>query len=165
MYIKWGTIELSKYSFKWTLIIISTSVFIYHGINLIYLWGDIPNQIAIHFSGGSPDNGGPKTILFILPVISFLFWISIGLLIRNPEKLNYVNLTEENREVQYSKVGKGMLLIQNFGFIFLILVNEAILNNAVGEEFSLPFTIAIALLVMCFLIPFYLLFWAATLKY
>ena len=149
------------------LIIISTAIFIfiYHGFNLIYLWSDIPNQIAIHFSNGKPDNWGTKFILFIMPIISVLIWFFMGLLVKSPEKLNYVNLTEDNKKNQYSKAEKVTLLIQYFGSTTFILANEALLRNAIGMESTLPFSIAIILLAMCFIAPIYLLFWSATLRY
>ena len=149
------------------LIIISVAIFIfiYHGFNLIYLWSDIPNQIAIHYSNGEPDNWGTKFILFIMPIISVLIWFFMGLLVKSPEKLNYVNLTEDNKKNQYSKAEKVTLLIQYFGSTTFILANEALLRNAIGMESTLPFSIAIILLAMCFIAPIYLLFWSATLRY
>jgi hypothetical protein len=150
---------------KFTLIIISTSILIYHGFNIFHLWSDIPNQIAIHFSNEQPDNWGSKYFLFIMPIISFFFWLLIQILIRKPEKLNYVNLTEKNKEIQYLKAEKVMLLIQYLGSITFIFANEAFLRSAVGMETTLPLSIAIVLLAVCIISPLYLLFWGATLKY
>ncbi|RCW76945.1 DUF1648 domain-containing protein [Saliterribacillus persicus] len=126
-------------SLKSTLIIISTAIFLYHAFHLLYLWSDIPNQIAIHFSSGKPDNWGSKFILFIMPAVSVLIWYLMGLLVKNPEKLNYINLTEENKEIQYSKAEKVTLLIQYLGSIAFIFANEALLRNSVemGSRFYL----------------------------
>ncbi|NMH68252.1 hypothetical protein HF072_05605 [Bacillus sp. RO3] len=57
-----------------------------------------------------------------------------------------------------------MILIQSLGSIAFLVGNEAFLRRSVGIETSLPFTIAIGLLAICFLAPLYLLFWATTLK-
>ena len=152
-------------SFKLTLIIISSAIVIYHGFNLIYLWSDIPNQIAIHFSNGEPDNWGSKFILIIMPIVSVLIWFFMGLIVKKPEKLNYVNLTEDNKKTQYSKAKKVTLLIQHFGSMTFIFANEALLRNAIGMESNLPFSIAIVFLAICFISPIYLLFWSTTLKY
>ncbi|MCM3672057.1 DUF1648 domain-containing protein [Mesobacillus maritimus] len=151
--------------FKITLMIISTFILCYHIFKLFYLWSEIPFQIAIHFSSETPDNWGPKYILFIIPIVSILSWLLIGLLVKNPERLNYVNLTEANKKIQFTRAERVMLLIQNLSFISFILANEALLKNAVGMESSLPFSIAIVLLVICFIAPVYLLIWASTLKY
>ncbi|WP_058306310.1 DUF1648 domain-containing protein [Gracilibacillus massiliensis] len=151
--------------FKLTLIIISTAIFLYHAFHLLYLWSDIPNQIAIHFSRGKPDNWGSKFILFMMPAVSVFIWYLMGVLVKNPEKLNYINLTEENKEIQYSKAEKATLLIQYLGSITLIFANEALLRNSVEMDSILPFSIAIVLLAICFIAPLYLLFWAASLKY
>ena len=152
-------------SFKLTLIIISTAIFLYHVFHLLYLWSEIPNQIAIHFSSGKPDNWGSKFILFIMPAISVLIWFLMGLLVKNTDKLNYINLTEENKEIQYSKAEKVTLLLQYLSSITFIFANEALLRNSVEMESFMPLSIAIVLLTICFIAPIYLLFWATSLKY
>jgi hypothetical protein len=151
--------------FKFTLIVISTSILFYHGFNLFHLWSDIPNKIAIHFSNDQPDNWDSKYFLFIMPIVSVFFWLLIQILVRKPEKLNYVNLTEKNKEIQYLKAEKVMLLIQYLGSITFIFANEAFLRSAVGMETTMPLSIAIVLLAICIISPLYLLFWGATLKY
>jgi hypothetical protein len=160
-----GKIKMKNKPFKLTLTIISISIFLYHGFNLFYLWSDIPNQIAIHFSNDQPDNWGSKYFLLIMPIISILFWLLLQLLVRKPEKLNYVNLTERNKEIQFLKAEKVMLLIQSLGSISFLFANEAFLRSAIGMEITLPLSIAIVLLAICMIAPLYLLFWSATLKY
>lgn len=151
--------------FKITLSIISILIFGYHIFNLFYLWSDIPSQIAIHFTGKTSDNWGSKYFLFVMPVLSILIWFLIGLLVKNPEKMNYVNLTEANKEIQFARAGKVMLLIQNLGFIAFVMANEALLRNAAGLESAFPFAVSLFLLAICLIAPFYLLFWAFLLKY
>ncbi|MFI8575331.1 DUF1648 domain-containing protein [Rossellomorea aquimaris] len=149
---------------KLTLILLSTTILLYHTFHLFYLWSEIPDTIAIHFSKGEPDQWGSKYFLFIMPIVSILIWFFIGLLAKKPEKLNYVNLTEENKKVQYVKAEKVMVFIQYMGAVTIIFANEAFLRNAVGMESGFPFSIAIVLLAICFMAPIYHLFWAATLK-
>ncbi|WRP07441.1 DUF1648 domain-containing protein [Rossellomorea aquimaris] len=149
---------------KLTLILISTTILFYHTFHLLYLWSEIPNTIAIHFNKGEPDHWGSKYILFIMPIVSVLTWLLIGLLVKKPENLNYVNLTEENKEIQYIKAKKVMLVIQYLGSLTFVSANEAALRNAVGMDSRLPFSIAVVLLCICFIAPIYHLFWAATLK-
>lgn len=150
---------------KLTLIIISISILFYHGFNLFYLWSDIPNQIAIHFSNGQSDNWGSKLLMFVMPVISIFIWIFMQIVVRKPEKLSYVNLSEKNKKIQYLKAEKVLVLIQYLASIALIFANEAFLRSAVGIDTRLPLAIAIFLLTICFIAPLYLLIWAATLKY
>ena len=151
--------------FKVTLVIISISILCYHIFQLFYLWADIPERIAIHFTNDAPDNWGPKYILYIMPILGIFIWFLIGLLVKKPEKLNYINLTEANKEIQFSRTGKVLILIQNLSFISFILANEALLRYSVGIDSSLPFIISLTLLAICFITPFYLLIWASTLKY
>ncbi len=87
-----------------------------------------------------------------MPSISVLTWYLIGLLVKNPEKLNYINLTEENKEIQYSKSEKVTLLIQYVGSITFIFDNEALLRNSVEMRSILPFSIAIVLLALFILL-------------
>ncbi|MHA7136664.1 DUF1648 domain-containing protein [Rossellomorea arthrocnemi] len=149
---------------KLPLILLSTTILLYHTFHLFYLWSEIPDTIAIHFNKGEPDQWGSKNILFIMPIVSTLIWFLIRLLAKKPEKLNYVNLTEGNKKIQYVKAEKVMVLIQYMGAVTFIFANEAFLRNAVGMESRLPFSIALGLLCICFIAPIYHLFWAATLK-
>ncbi|WP_176474101.1 DUF1648 domain-containing protein [Niallia circulans] len=151
--------------FKVTLVIISISILCYHIFKLFYLWADIPERIAIHFTNDTPDNWGPKYILYIMPILGIFFWFLMGLLVKKPEKMNYINLTGANKEIQFSRTSKVMILIQNISFLSFILANEALLRYSVGIDSSLPFIISLTLLAICCIAPIYLLIWASTLKY
>ncbi|MEI2664121.1 DUF1648 domain-containing protein [Rossellomorea sp. LJF3] len=155
---------MKKETLKWILIIISTTTLFYLILHLIILWSEIPNTIPIHFSNGKPDHWGSKYFLFIMPAVSLVTWFLIGLVVNKPEKLNYVNLTEENKQIQYVRAEKGMLLLQYLGSMVFVFASEAALRNAVGMEGTLPLSIAISLLAICILAPMYHLFWAAMLK-
>lgn len=151
--------------FKITILIISISIFCYHIFNLFSLWSTIPERIAIHFTSDTTDNWGSKYFLLLMPTLSIFVWLIIGLLVKKPEKMNYINLTEANKEIQFLKTEKVMILVQNFSFLFLILANEAFLRYTVGMESNIPFVFSLTLLALCLIAPIYLLFWAATLKY
>lgn len=150
---------------KVLLFIFSFSIFCYHLFHLITLWTNIPDRIAIHFTNDTPDNWGPKYILIIMPLLSMILWNLIGLFAKNPEKMNYVNLTDANKEMQYARAEKVMILMQNFGSLSLIFANDALLKHSVGIDSSLPIIISLTLLGICFIAPIYLFIWAATLKY
>lgn len=143
---------------------ISLFVFSYHLVNLFLFWEDIPNRIAIHFTNDEPDNWGTKYFLLIMPFIGVLTWWLIGLLTKRPDKLNYINLTEYNREKQYKKAKKIIILNQNLFFILFILANEAFLRYVIDKENSLFLFLPISLLVVALLSSFYHLIWAARLK-
>lgn len=128
--IKVKTIKLVLFS-------ISGVVLIYHLVNLMLFWPEIPERIAIHFTGEEPDIWGTKNFLLIIPFPALLVWWLIGLLTKHPEKLNYINLTEKNREKQYNMASSVMLLTQNLSFIILILANESLLRNALEMENSI----------------------------
>lgn len=151
--------------FKITILIISIFIFCYHVFNLFSLWPRIPDRIGIHFINDTANNWGSKYFLLIMPILSIFVWYLIGLLVKKPEKMNYINLTEANKEIQFSRTEKVMLLVQNFSFLFLIFANEAFLRSTVEMESNIPFIISLTLLALCFIAPMYLLIWAATLKY
>ena len=92
---------------------------------LFYLWTDIPERIAVHFTNETPDNWGPKYILHIMPILGIFIWFLIDLLVEKLEKLNYINLTEANKEIQFSRTRIVMILIQNLSFMTIVLANEA----------------------------------------
>ncbi|MCA1054101.1 DUF1648 domain-containing protein [Rossellomorea aquimaris] len=150
---------------KRILTIASTSIFLYHVYAMLHLWSDIPPRIAIHFSDGEPDEWGTKHVLFIMPIVSILFWLLLQKVSSKPEIFNYIHLTEENKKIQYSRAEKVLLLVQNLGFMALIFANEAFLGSAAGMETSFPFSIAIILLGICFIAPICLFVWALTLKH
>lgn len=151
--------------FKLVFLIISISIFCYHIFNIVSLWATIPESIAIHFTNNTPNNWGSKYTLLLMPILSIFVWFLIDLLVKKPERMNYVNLTEANKEIQFARAEKVMILIQNFSFLFFILANESFLRNTVGMESNIPFVISLTLLALCFIAPIYFLIWAATLKY
>lgn len=152
-------------SLKIILFLISIAIFGYHLTSLLIHWSEIPNEIPIHFQNGEPNNWGPKYLLFILPGLSIILWHLIGLLTKNSKKLNYVNLTEKNKEQQYKRVGNMLVLVQYFSATGLVLLNETFLRELMGMDASIALYTAIILLAACVILPFYYLFWAATLKY
>lgn len=127
-------------SFKLLLGIVSLFVLAYHLINLLLIWPDIPNRIAIHFTNGEPDNWGSKYFLLVMPLIGVVSWWLIGLLTKHPDKLNYINLTKENREKQYKKTSKIMILNQNISLILFILGNEAFLRYAIIRKMDYSYS-------------------------
>ncbi|MFB9860016.1 DUF1648 domain-containing protein [Salinicoccus siamensis] len=151
-------------SFKSVFYIISSIILVYHLVNLFLFWPNMPDRIAIHFTMGEPDNWGSKYFVLIMPTIGLLMWWLIGLLTKHPEKLNYINLTEKNREKQYNMSEKIMTLIQNLVLIASILANESLIRHAVGIENNVFNFLPLFLTGIMVLAVFYNLIWAARLK-
>lgn len=151
-------------SFKYLLTSISVLILVYHLINMFQFWPEIPERIAIHFTKGEPDNWGLKYFLLVIPLIGLFSWWLIGLLTKRPEKLNYINLTEKNREKQYTMAKKIMILMQNLLFIISIFANESLLRYAAGMENGVFNFFSLFLLAVILISLFFNLIWAATLK-
>lgn len=151
-------------SFKLLFTFISIAILVYHSINLFSFWPDIPDRIAIHFTKGEPDNWGSKYFVLVMPLIGLLIWSLLGLLTKNPEKLNYINLTEKNREKQYNMSKNMMIVIQNLVFISSILANESFVRYSVGIENNVFSILPLLLTAVMLLAVFFNLIWAIRLK-
>ncbi|WP_185960134.1 DUF1648 domain-containing protein [Planococcus soli] len=76
---------------------------------LFFQYGALPDQVPGHYNGaGKVDRWGEKEELFLLPLIGIVLWIGMTVLEKFPHTYNYLNLTEENAEVQY-KNGRRMI--------------------------------------------------------
>ncbi|MGM8215368.1 DUF1648 domain-containing protein [Bacillaceae bacterium W0354] len=150
----------------WTKVLAFFSIvlLVAHLVHLIYLMGDIPDRIAIHFTNEEPDRWGSKYLLLIMPVIGFLVWWLLGKLAKHPNKLNYINLTEENRDKQYRMASKITAILQNLSLLTFLSANEEFLSYAIGTHKIIYLTLTIILLVLALLVVIYNLIWAARLK-
>jgi hypothetical protein len=136
-----------------------------HLIHLIVVWTEIPSNISIHFINGEPNKWGSKLFLLVMPPIGLLTWWLLGKLTKHPEKLNYINLNDKNRKIQYKMTQKIMVATQNLAFLTFIFANESFLMNALGSNNeTIFFVLSIASIVLILLVNFYNLVWAARLK-
>ncbi|CAG9620378.1 SdpI family protein [Sutcliffiella rhizosphaerae] len=133
-------------------------------VSFLVFWQDIPNTIAIHFTNGEPDNYGSKYLLLFMPVIGLFMWWLLGKLTHNPQKLNYINLTEKNKKKQYRMAVNMLITIQNLSFMLFLFANEALLRYAAGASHQVFFALSLALLFIILLTLFYNLIWATSLK-
>lgn len=90
-----------------------------------------------------------------MPILGIFIWFLIGLLVERQEKLNYINLTEANKENQFSRTRIVMILIQNLSFMSIVLANEALLRYSVGMESNVPFATSLTLLALCLIAPIF----------
>ncbi|KYG31942.1 hypothetical protein AZF04_03975 [Alkalihalobacillus trypoxylicola] len=124
------------------------------------VWSQLPSILEPH----EMDQGISKYVLFILPILSLFSWYFLSLLAKNPQKLNYVNLTENNKEVQYTNAIKLMTLLKGFSSLALVALNEGFLRDMLGMNSSIFISVSIILLILCGIVSILFLFWAATLK-
>ena len=80
------------------------------GILLLGYWPRLPDSVPVHFGpNGSPDAWGGKRALFVLPGLSLAIFVTLTLLERVPQRLNYAwTITPENAPRQYL-IGRRML--------------------------------------------------------
>lgn len=98
----------------WLTIFVFAAVVIY----LITQFSSLPDRVPGHYDGeGNVDRWGSKMELWILPGVAVLLWIPMTVLERYPHLFNYLNLREDNIEVQYRN---GQLMIN-------VLKNESVL--------------------------------------
>lgn len=153
-----------KSLFSVTNILLCLIVLITHLFHLISIWEDIPNTIGILYSDDKPSQFGPKELLFIIPALSIILWIIIIYLKSIRKKFNYVNLTTENKESQYSAMYIMLTLIQTLSFIGCIWLNESFLRDAIGIDVNFYFTMSIISFSLCVFLPILLFIWSITLK-
>jgi uncharacterized membrane protein len=69
----------------------------------LFHYRNLPDTIPSHFNvAGQADGFGPKTSIFILPVLGTILFIGLTILNRFPQVFNYpVKLTPENVANQY----------------------------------------------------------------
>ncbi|MGH2317866.1 DUF1648 domain-containing protein [Planococcus sp. SE5232] len=88
---------------------VSVLVFLMMFVYLLFHYNALPDQVPSHYNAaGEPDGWGRKTELFLLPIIAAALWSGMTVLEKYPHSYNYLNLTEENIEAQYSN---GRLMI------------------------------------------------------
>lgn len=144
--------------------LLTAAALLFHSVQLGVHLPDLPRNIPIHFTNTVPDKWGSKYFPFLLPVIGILSWRLIGLLKRRPEKLNYINLTEKNKKIQYERAVLFLVVIQNTILLIVLSANQDFLMQAAGREVSFYFYTAIGLMAALFFVCMYQLFWAALLR-
>lgn len=111
-------IEVPGTTFETFLNTVSMLIFLAMLGFLFIQYGSLPDQVPGHYNGaGQVDRWGGKEELFILPLIGAGLWIGMTVLEKYPHTYNYLNLTEDNAEIQYKN---GRLMIN-------VLKNEIVL--------------------------------------
>lgn len=136
-----------------------SSTWFHKGINLLcmiliggtfaYLvlgWSSLPDLLPAHYNAaGEIDRMGSKAEIMILPVMSLILFLGIGVLERKPKIWNTgVTVTPENREFVYRQL-KNMIVVVKFE----IVANFTYLtfNSIFGKELNGVYTLIELLLV------------------
>lgn len=110
----------------------------------------------------TPNQTGSKLLLFLLLVLTVILWFFLHFIGAIRKKLNYINLTDENKVSQYNAVNIMLISIQTLSFAGLICINEAFLRNTLELHAGLFETSASILLVLCVVPPIIIAIWART---
>lgn len=133
-----------------------------HLSHLISVWDNIPSSISLMYSDDNPNQTGSKLLLFLLPVLTVILWIFLQFLRSIRKKFNYINLTDENKVLQYNAMNIMLISIQTLSLAGLICINEAFLRNTLVLHAGLVETSAIILLVLCVVPPLIIAIWTRT---
>ncbi|MDP2088324.1 MAG: DUF1648 domain-containing protein [Flavobacteriaceae bacterium] len=118
----------------WFNIILLVVYFVY-----VYLQHQhLPDMIPTHFgANGIPDDFGPKSSIWILPIIAFIILIGMRILSHYPHQLNYwVKITEENAPKQY-RFGIHILRFASLYVMLLFFyISYATINIALSSEIN-----------------------------
>lgn len=132
------------------------------GAALVYLvlqWNQLPGKIPAHFgASGEIDRWGSKFELLILPVVAVIMWAGMTVLEKYPHVFNYMNLREDNIEIQYRWGILFMNATKNLSTLLLVFLiwqtNKIALGHA--ETLNMPvFTGLLAALFGMMLVYFY----------
>lgn len=138
--------------------------FVCHLLHITLFWPEIPDRIAIHFTGDQPDGWGPKAMLFLAPAIGMIIWYGMKVVANYPGNFNYINLTEENKDRQKKAAQSMIHLLKNVFLLAFLAGNEALLMSAIGEDPIFFFTLTILLLLFPLPLLIGYMIWAVRLK-
>jgi len=133
--------------------LLAALIFVITFILFFAYYDTLPEIIPKHFNiFGEPDSFGSKSFLWLLPILSFIFYAGFTLLARYPHKMNYpVAITEENAYEKYKLTIKFLGVIKVlFLTLFLNLLYETIVIG-LNEKTRLNIPVFLALLIMIFL--------------
>lgn len=126
-------IEVPGSAFEKLLNAIAVLSYIGMVVYLFVQYGDLPDQVPVHYNGaGEVDRWGGRGQLFLLPFIGAGLWIGMTVIEKYPHTYNYVNLTEENAEVQYKNGRRMVNVLKNEILILFSFINIQNIRVATG---------------------------------
>lgn len=123
----------------------------------IFAFSTLPENIPTHYNGmGEVDSYGPKTTIFLLPVMGTVLFTFLTYIIKKPETYNYtVEITEENALEQYTNSTKLLRFMKLALLILFIIIDYETIATSKGDsdglgKWFLPFTIALIFIPVIF---------------
>lgn len=114
--------------------IVTILIFLTAIIYLIIQFPSLPDQVPGHYdASGAVDRWGSKMEMLILPVVGISLWILMTIMEKYPHTFNYINLRQDNVEVQYRNAKLMMNVLKNESvLLFSFLIYQGI-RVATGE--------------------------------
>lgn len=108
-------------------------------INMIYLigvWNTLPEQVPIHYNfKGQVDGWGGKSVIWLLPTISFILWFGLTMMERVPHFFNYpIEITEKNAAFQYKNARMMSVFLKVEMILFFLYTSWESVHVAKGNE-------------------------------
>ncbi|HET8861565.1 DUF1648 domain-containing protein [Marivirga sp.] len=143
-------IELQKTAFNYAIEIASLVILVVTWIYVFLSYSELDSEIPVHFNtSGEADRYGDKQSIFLLPILSVVFFFGLSILNKFPHIFNYpTEITEENAEKQYKNATNlirtlNLLIVFIFAFITFNMINAKTENSAVLGEWFIPSIIII----------------------
>lgn len=142
-------IKIEKTLFHKFLIVLSTIILAFHLIYIAFIFNKLPNVIPTHFNlNGIPDSYGSKGNLFILIIISIIFYILFMLLTRIPNHYNYlVTITPKNAKRQYQNAVTLVLSLLSEFLILLFYMDYKTVEISLGKASNINFMCLFILII------------------
>jgi len=103
-------------------------------------YGELPEIIPSHFNAlGISDSYANKNVIFVLPGIGFLLYMSLHTLNRYPQIFNYPKpITPENAMQQYRAATKLIRLINTIMILGFTFITYATILAALNQQTGIP---------------------------
>lgn len=131
--------------------VVATAALVVAFVMAISCFGDLPAEIAIHFSGsGTPDGWAPCQTLFVFPGIATLVFVLLTVLSFYPQRFNYLwTITTDNAERQYVLARTFITALKTEHMLLLTFVERESIMISMGKQSQLHMTmLLVAMLVI-----------------
>lgn len=118
----------------------------------LFNYNALPETIPQHFNlYGEPDAYGPKSIIWLLPIVGILLYVGMSWLSRYPHIFNYpIEITEENAAFQYKNAVRMINVLATLITCAFAYITFAMIQVALGNQQSLGTAFIIVFLLLIF---------------
>jgi uncharacterized membrane protein len=116
---------------------------------------ELPDTIPQHFNArGEADGFGPKTTLWLLPILGVALYTLLTILVRVPHTFNYsVQITSENAEQQYRMATQmirvlKVLIVGLFAYLIQGIIRVATAQTTALDERMMWFFVGTILITV-----------------